>query len=156
MKTLGIIILLIIVATLAMALWFRLAPSREAEWHVDVAAPGFQPGERWAAFCPAPGSRWATSGEPDLERMRQIAMDWPRTELAFGQPETELMTFITRSRLMGFPDYTTVGIRDGQLCMVARQRFGLEDLGVNAARLSAWSKAYLGTEEAPDLGWPET
>lgn len=155
MKTLGIVILLIVLATLALALWFRLAPSREEEWHVDIAAPGFRPGRNWDAFCPAPESRWAEAGTPDLERLRQIAMNWPRTELAFGGPESELMTFITRSRLMGFPDYTTVGVRDGQICMVARQRFGTEDLGVNAARLRAWAKAYLGTEEAPELGWPE-
>jgi len=141
------------VATIGFALWARVAPSREDDWHVDLAAPGFAPGANWAAFCPAPDSRWAEAGGPDLERLRQIALDWPRTELLFGSPEEGRMTFVTRSRLMGFPDYTTVGIRDGQLCIVARQRFGREDMGVNAARITAWMRAYLGTEEAPDLGW---
>lgn len=155
MKTLGIILLLIVVAAIGLALWVRVAPSREADWHVDLAAPGFTPGANWAAFCPAPDSRWASAEAPDLGRVRQIALDWPRTQLLFGSPEAGRMTFVTRSRLMGFPDYTTVGVRDGQLCIVARQRFGLEDLGVNAARVGAWAQAYLGSGEAPALGWPE-
>lgn len=155
MKILGYILLALVVATIGLALWVRLAPSREADWHVDLVAPGFAPDPRWAVFCPAPGSRWAAEGVPDLERLRRIALDWPRTELAFGSPDSGRMTFVTRTRLMGFPDYTTVGIRDGQICIVARQRFGLEDMGVNAARVRAWAQAYLGSDTAPDLGWPE-
>lgn len=155
MKILAYIGLSIVLLTVGVALWVRLAPARLEEWHVDVAAPDFVPPARWAAFCPAPGSRWAEAGAPDLERLRRIALDWPRTGLLFGSPEEGRMTFVTRTRLMGYPDYTTVGIRDGQICIVARQRFGLEDLGVNAARVGAWAQAYLGSAEAPNLGWPE-
>ncbi|HHB81701.1 MAG TPA: DUF1499 domain-containing protein, partial [Aliiroseovarius sp.] len=48
------------------------------------------------------------------------------------------MTFVTRSRLWGFPDYTTIAYADGRITIFARLRFGRSDLGVNAARVGAW------------------
>lgn len=156
MKTLGFAILALVVLIVGLSLWVRLARSDEAKWHVDVAAPDFRPGPTWAVFCPAPGNGRAGAQPPDLERLRAIALDWPRTRLLFGSPESGRMTFVTRTRIMGFPDYTTVGIRDGQLCIVARQRFGQRDGGVNEARVRAWARSYLGNEETPELGWPDT
>lgn len=55
------------------------------------------------------------------------------------------MTYITRTAIMGFPDYTTVMIEpagDGAaLLAFARARFGHSDLGNNRARLQAWIAA---------------
>jgi len=48
----------------------------------------------------------------------------------------------TRSRLWGFPDYTTVVATEHEgapvLMIHARLRFGKADLGVNKARVQAW------------------
>ena len=53
---------------------------------------------------------------------------------------------------------TTAAVREVEgaprLCLVARQVYGLEDMGVNAARLKAWLQELTGLNEAPDLVWP--
>ena len=51
------------------------------------------------------------------------------------------MTWITRSRLFGFPDYTTAEVRSDGLYVWSRLRFGKGDMGVNAARLNGWALA---------------
>lgn len=59
----------------------------------------------------------------------------PRTKVLSGSVESGLISYVTRSRVFGFPDYTTLAYRDGQLRAYARLRFGRSDMGVNAARL---------------------
>jgi len=48
------------------------------------------------------------------------------------------VTYITRSKLWGFPDYSTFETRDGDLLIHARLRFGSSDMGVNRARVTDW------------------
>ena len=52
------------------------------------------------------------------------------------------MTYVTRSALWGFPDYTSVKVvPDGAGSVVtifARARFGESDIGVNRARVERW------------------
>ena len=52
-----------------------------------------------------------------------------------------MITYVTRSRLIGFPDYTTVEAKDGMVTVFARLRFGRSDLGVNRRRVEGWIKA---------------
>ena len=59
----------------------------------------------------------------------------PRTNRLVGRAEDGLVTFVTRSSVIGFPDYTTLEYRDGTLKAYARSRFGQSDLGVNRKRL---------------------
>jgi len=140
---LGRAVLVLLAALVVYGLWVRLAPSDPARWHVDpLTAP--DPGSPNFARL-APGEVRA----PDpatLARQVQAAMEaMPRTRLLAGSAEELHMTFITRSRLWGFPDYTSVRIlaADGgaTLAAFARARFGSEDLGVNAARLAALAAA---------------
>ena len=71
-----------------------------------------------------------------------IATATPRTHRLAGSPEAGRITWITRSRLWGFPDYTTAQVTQTptgpRLDIHARLRFGRSDMGVNAARLHAW------------------
>lgn len=141
-----------------MAAWVRLAPSDPGRWHADPAAPGFTPGENWTVFCPAPDSRtYVETDDPVslLARLDAIALATPHTRRLAGSPEDGRITWITRSALMGYPDYTTAAMlreQDGfRLCLFARQRFGLRDFGVNAARVGAWLQELLGLREPPDL-----
>ena len=48
------------------------------------------------------------------------------------------VTYVTRSKWMGFPDYTTVRNSEEVLELWARSRFGQSDLGVNRARVEDW------------------
>ena len=121
----------LIVALLALGAYIRLAPVDPARWHMrpDPRAPGTYVGEGWAELH-RPG---------DLARLDAIARATPRTRIVAGGVAEGMVTYETRSRLWGFPDYTTVWDDDGTLRMRARLRFGRRDLGVNRARLEDWS-----------------
>jgi uncharacterized protein (DUF1499 family) len=137
---LGIIAGLIVLALVGFAGWVRLAPTDPARWHVDPltapdpATPNFariQPGE-------------VMLDAPDAAARLRAAMEaMPRTRLIAGSPGEGMMTFVTRSRLMGYPDYTTIRLTDdgASFAALARSRFGQSDMGVNAARLHALKDA---------------
>jgi len=66
------------------------------------------------------------------------------------------ITYVTRSRLWGFPDYTTVQVIPGAagatLALHARARFGQSDVGVNRARVERWRDALGQALPAPEAG----
>lgn len=132
--------------------WIRLAPSDPARWHVD---PGHAPASGLTASPPDPGSvirvrsgaraNVAFFGTPPaaaLEALDAVALATPRTRRLAGSPQEGRITWITRSAVFGFPDYTTAEVRvAGEMVTVdlhARQRFGRKDAGVNEARLRDW------------------
>ena len=136
---LGLLALLVI----GFGAYVRLAPSDPARWHVSPT-PAAQPdctvqqGEGDArATCLLP----AAPSEA-LARLDAIAMATPRTTRLAGSPEEGRITWITRSALWGFPDYTTAEATPDatgtRLTLHARLRFGRSDMGVNAARLRDW------------------
>ncbi|SMX50397.1 DUF1499 domain-containing protein [Maliponia aquimaris] len=125
--------LLLIVVLLAAAglAWIRLAPSDPARWHVDpkvTADQDLADGVR----------RRIPGGEGVFDRLNAIVLATPRTEVLAGSPAEGLVTYITRSRWMGFPDYTTVKDSGEVLELWARARFGQSDMGVNRARVEGW------------------
>ncbi len=122
------IVLLLVVAGLA---WIRLAPSDPAVWNVDPQVSADQDlasGVR----------RRIPGGEETFETLHRIILESPRTEVLAGSPADGRATYVSRSKWMGFPDYTTVQQDDGQLGLYARQRFGQSDMGVNKARVDDW------------------
>ncbi|MBC7479095.1 MAG: DUF1499 domain-containing protein [Pseudorhodobacter sp.] len=133
-------------AAIALCLWVRLAPSDPAIWHVAITDQT----PATSGLCidqirTQPNGARATcllEGDPAtvLAKLDSIALATPRTTLLAATDG--MTTWVTRSKLMGFPDYTTAQVRaDPQgtrLDIYARQRFGSSDLGVNAARLVAW------------------
>jgi uncharacterized protein (DUF1499 family) len=145
----------VLAAVVAFAAYVRLAPSDPAFWHIDPAAG--QPG-----VGQLPMSRPGTEPEivttlnsaivlaevpgPDqsaLARLDEIALATPRTTRLAGSPEEDRITWVTRSALWGFPDYTTAqalttDAAGGKVILFARSRFGRGDMGVNAARLRDW------------------
>lgn len=131
--------------------YIRLAPSDPDRWHVDLAARDLAKAH---VFCIRPGSRYDLGAEPKalLARLDGIALNSPRTTRLAGSPEEGRITWITRSALMGYPDYTTAQVMEGTgLCVAGRQRFGSEDLGVNSARIGGWMQELLGLQERPDM-----
>jgi len=133
--------------------YVRLAPSDPARWHVDLAA-GNLPANAHVLCIRPDGPYGPIPGDPVafLTRLDALAMATPRTKLLAGSPAQGRVTWITRSALMGFPDYTTAQIMDGpSLCIAGRQRFGSEDLGVNAARIGSWAQELLGLAKRPEM-----
>jgi uncharacterized protein (DUF1499 family) len=140
-----------ILAVLAMMAVVRLAPDRAEQWHVAIAddeMPVAGPCvDQVREVRRGARASCLLTREPAavLAALDAIARDQPRTELLAGAPETLRMTWVSRSRIMGFPDYVTaevVGTAAGtRLDILSRQRYGDGDHGVNAARLQTWLAA---------------
>lgn len=69
-----------------------------------------------------------------------------RATLLAGGPEAGFVTYVYRSRLMGFPDSFSLTLDptdEGgtRVEIFSRSRFGYSDLGVNAARVADWVDA---------------
>lgn len=121
-------LLLIVLGGLA---WIRLAPSDPGVWHVDpqvTADQDLATGVR----------RRIPADENEFDRLHAIILETPRTEVLAGRPGDGQVTYVTRSKWMGFPDYTTVRRNGPVLELWARSRFGQSDLGVNRARVETW------------------
>ncbi len=114
--------------------YIRLAPSHEARWHV---APDMREDREFANGV----YRCVTTGPSGLRRLDRIVEAHPRTRRLAGGVEQGMITYITRTRMVGFPDYTTVLQAGEELLIHARSRFGRRDFGVNAARVDRWIDA---------------
>jgi uncharacterized protein (DUF1499 family) len=164
MKIVLYVIAGVVLLLAALVAWVRLSPVDPARWNVDLTAPGLSIGDNWVGFCPALQDRAAAPvavpADP-LAALDRIARATPRTARLAGSPEAGRITWITRSRLFGFPDYTTAQTVAGSapprlLCVVARQGIGREDFGVNRARLGEWMRQLLDLEKAPALQGADT
>jgi len=125
-------------------LYVRFAPSTAENWHVNPleARPGagrfvVRPEGGDASFGPVPVLPAVL-----LSTLDAVAASAPRTRRLAGSVSEGRITYVSRSRLLGFPDYTTVQVietPDGaSLAVFARLRFGRKDFGVNRARVQEW------------------
>ena len=141
LRVLAVLVLLIGGAMI----YVRLAPSNPVAWHTDPTAATAPARGGWL-IRPEGGSGaapvFATDPAALLAALDKVAMAGPRTLRLAGSVEEGRITYISRSRLWGFPDYTTVttvAVGEGAAPVIwARQRFGAEDLGVNRARVEGW------------------
>lgn len=139
-----------IIAALGLLAWIRLAPVDPTVWHVaiptDTRILDGACADSVTTITRRGGGRSACSlsdtPKTVLARLDAVAMATPRTIRIAGSPDEGRITWETRSRLIGFPDYTTaqatVTGNMTRLDIIARQRFGSGDMGVNAARLKDW------------------
>lgn len=125
MKLLAVLFVVLIAAGLA---FIRLAPSDPARWHQMPESVTNRDLEGGAM----------RRIEGDLATLDAIIHDTPRTRVLAGSLDQGMITYVTRSRVFGFPDYTTVRQSDDMLEIYGRLRFGKSDLGVNAARIERW------------------
>lgn len=132
-----IILGLVCVLILAAQGYVRLAPMRAKDWHVDPftaeAPKDIGVLERFAS---------QMSLEDTIDALHSIAQNTPRTTVLAGTPQDGRVSYVTRSRFWGFPDTTTIGVRDAagetEVAILARARFGTNDYDVNAQRVAAW------------------
>ncbi len=121
---------LLIAVGLAMGAYIRLAPSDPVRWHV---AP-----EDTERDLKGGAVRVVETGPDGLARLDKIARATPRTSVLAGSLEEGMITYITRTKVFGFPDYTTVQLDGDTLRIYARLRFGRKDFGVNRDRVTQW------------------
>ena len=113
---------------LAFPAYVRVAPSDPNRWHVAIAA------ETESNL--AGGAIRIIINSPEmLKILNKNMLNRPRTKVFAGSIEQGRITYITRTKLMGYPDYTTIEQSGENIKLFARLRFGKSDLGVNAARL---------------------
>jgi uncharacterized protein (DUF1499 family) len=127
----------LLILTLCGLAYIRLAPSDVRQWHTEIE------GTEDADF--AGGALRVAEMEAEaLARADAYMQSLPRTRVLTGSVESGRVTYVTRSKVFGFPDYTTVEYTDGLLKAYARLRFGQSDLGVNRERLEGLFAALQG------------
>ncbi len=131
MKWAGLGLLALLVAILALLAWVRLAPDDAARWH-DLPEAVTDRDMEGGVMRVVPG---------DLADLDRIIRAEPRTQVLAGSVDEGMITYVTRSRVFGFPDYTTVAQRGGDVALHARLRYGRSDMGVNKARVERWLDA---------------
>jgi len=135
---------LLLVLAVGFAAYVRFAPYDAARWHV---APTDDTVGDWTNHNAFRATRQITTSAPDvLKAFDTLVLKDANTTRMSGSPEEGLTTYQTRSALMGYPDYTTVGTvlaDDGtQLVSIyGRARFGYSDVGQNGKRIKRWIAA---------------
>ncbi len=125
------LILGVVGVVIALGAYIRLAPSDPADWHI---APRVETNQDLQGGV----LRVVETGPEGLARLDAIARNAPRTIVLAGSVSEGQITYITRTKIIGFPDYTTVQ-QDGDVLRIhGRLRFGRKDFGVNKARVDGW------------------
>ncbi|MBE1284573.1 MAG: DUF1499 domain-containing protein [Rhodobacteraceae bacterium] len=124
--------LLIILAIAVVAVGYvRMAPSDTGRWH---QMPEFSEDKNFKSGV----MRVVDAGLDGLQRLDVIITQTPKTSVLDGSVAQGMVTYVTRSKVIGFPDYTTVRLDGDQLKIYARLRFGRSDMGVNKKRVDGW------------------
>lgn len=126
------IVFLILLAIVVVAVGYvRMAPSDSSRWH---RLPDFSEDRDMKHGV----MRVVHTGPDGLERLHSVARATPRTQVLAGSVKDGMVTYITRTKTIGFPDYTTVQQEGDRLRIYGRLRFGRSDLGVNRNRVERW------------------
>jgi len=149
MKILTYLVVILLLASAAGAVYFRKVSDDPAVWHVDPLTAVKPDTPNSILVRPEGGDRTAPAYDVAPEELARavdaVALAEPRTQRIAGAPDELWMTYVQRSALWGFPDYISVKVlprNDGATwAAFSRSRFGQSDLGVNAARLARWQEA---------------
>lgn len=133
---------LLLVLLFAFGAYVRLAPTSVERWHRGSA--NLSPG-----IYSTPGGYEVVVNEASEDmfaQLDQIIRETPRTRQLAGSLGDGVLTYVTRSAIWGFPDYTTLSFQRGEsgtsiLKIYGRLRFGRSDLGVNQRRITSWLSA---------------
>ena len=137
---------ILLVGVVALA-YVRLAPTEPERWHKQAYPSGM--GERLGKKSYVWREAVEGDGAAQLQAMVDVVARTPRTTVVAGSVDARQITFVSRSQVFGFPDYTTIGVYEGRVEdgvqvyfeIYARARFGGSDLGVNAKRVRGWLSA---------------
>lgn len=135
-------------AVVAGLAYIRLSPMDPQVWHVDPGA-ALRTGKPNDYLVADGGDRpalaVAETPEALLTRLDAAAMAEDGVTRLAGAPEAGWVTYVQRTRLMGYPDAISVfAVPEGEgarLSLYSRSRYGHSDLGVNKARVERWLAA---------------
>ncbi|MDK3016377.1 DUF1499 domain-containing protein [Pseudodonghicola flavimaris] len=115
--------------------YVRLAPDNPSDWHLP-------PEVQRNSDLDGGVKRRIETDALGLQRLDAIIRATPRTEVLAGSVPEGMITYVTRSCVFGFPDYTTVYRNGDVLEIYGRLRFGRSDFGVNRARVERWLQTF--------------
>ena len=115
----------------------------------------------WARTLDVPAHRYHRTGGPDtpgdhragngftavravaepaeaLRALSEVAETAARTTRLAGSVAGGHVSYVTRSRIFGFPDVTNIWISDGRVHVRGKAVVGKGDMGVNRARVRRW------------------
>lgn len=140
----------LLLAALLLVAYVRTVGSDVTVWHIDPLLAQ-RPGKDNDVLVLPPGLAGADIESPLLagdlrtvsRRIDAVAMRERRVQRLAGNVEVGFVTYLVRSRWVGFPDYVSVKVvpqPDGRMALAiwSRSRFGYSDLGVNRARVERW------------------
>ena len=130
-----ILIWVLVAVVVVMLGYIRLAPSDPVVWNVMPQSVEADKDFKNGVI------RVVEIGSDGLTRFDEIAMKTPRTKRIPETGQGSMVTYVTRSAVLGFPDYTTVRQDGEKLTIYARARFGRSDFGVNRDRVQNWIDA---------------
>ena len=151
-----LIITAAVVALVAALAGYVRSASHDADtWHVDpLDAPspstpnsyrvGPAQGSHGASVEPNAVAPTVSASASDLAAaFDAVATNDARVEVVAGSAADGHVTYVQRSRTMGYPDYVSVRFIDlgddgSTLAVFSRARFGRSDLGVNEKRVERW------------------
>lgn len=125
-------VLIGLILSMGVLAYVRFAPSNPARWHVPLT---FDRNDR---FPQGVERVISDADEATLAQLHDIILAEPAAVHFEGSLAQGHVTYIVRSKWIGFPDYVTVQLTDGTLRIYARLRFGHSDLGVNFKRVRRW------------------
>ncbi len=143
---------LLLMVALSGLVYIRLAPDDVALVHVAPPS-GATPdspviGQGSALFV----ADFNADPEQMWQMLQQVILSTPRTKYLAGSVKDGMMTFVTRSLVFGFPDYTTISVTQNEqgsrVTLFGRLRYGRSDFGVNAKRLRGWVEALKALDQA--------
>lgn len=140
---------IILALIVAMVLWVRVAPSDPNQWHVDpeTVEKGVRPNQFLMRDGQDADSLVFDMPAADLgAKFNDMALSQPKVSVLAGSAADGHVTYVQRTNLMAYPDYISVKITPteggkSRLTIYSRSRFGRSDLGVNKARVKAWTAA---------------
>jgi len=136
------------------AIWVRLAPDT-VEFHVEpLEAPGTGKPNSWRAGPDGAGPQPLDATTPVYDAspaylaaaFDAFAMAQPGVSRLMVSDDDLCVTYVQRSRIMGYPDYFSIrfldlGRGDAGVAVFSRARYGGSDHGVNRARVEKWLAA---------------
>ena len=142
--------LLILLALIAgLLVYIRLSPMDPGRWHLDPrTAPRPSTPNAWIvrdADGDAPTARFATSRAETARALEAVIAAAPRVARLAGSASEGWVTYVQRSRLLGYPDAISIRLSEEggetRVEIFSRSRFGYGDGGVNRARVTRWIEA---------------
>jgi hypothetical protein len=141
MRIILTLVVLVVLATIGAAVYFRMTPMPPEQWHVEPSEVTPPTTANYVLLVGEDAPRNAGTLAETVAILQEAAAD-DGAQLIAGDLAQGHATYVVRSSLMGFPDAVSIRlVPEGDLTRVeifSRSRFGQSDLGANQSRVNRW------------------